>query len=144
MTRAEILNAQVDKGRYEDTAYVIAVTRYTYLRDFFFASVVEKSERVNMDSVRKAALYFREIKYIAQLPYADRLRLFVPQFVLVPSVDGSNNGQDTLEDLDITISPTEYKLLARKAIRRFERDEELKNELYNTSEGQALLKIFQD
>lgn len=140
----EIMNEQVGRGRYEDTAYVIAVTRYTYLRDFFFASVVEKSERVNMDSVRKAAEYFREIKYIAQLPYVERLRLYVPQFVLVPSVDGSNNGQDTLEDLDITISPTEYKLLGRKAIRRFERDEDLKAQLYNTQEGLALLKIFQE
>lgn len=140
----EILDSQVGRGRYEDTAYVIAVTRYTYLRDFFFASVVEKSERVNMDSVRKAASYFREMKYIAQLPYVDRLRLYIPQFVVVPSVDGSNDGQDTLEDLDITINPEEYKLLARKAIRRFERDEDLKNQLHNTQEGLALLKIFQD
>ncbi len=140
---AEILDNQVGRGRYEDTAYVIALTRYTYLRDFFFASVVERSERVNMDSVRKAVEYFSEIKYIAKLPYVDRLRLYVPQFVLVPSVDGSNNGQDTLEDLDITINPTEYKLLARKAIRRFERDEVLKDQLYNTEEGQRLLAIFQ-
>ena len=57
---AEILDNQVGRGRYEDTAYVIALTRYTYLRDFFFASVVERSERVNMDSVRKAVEYFSE------------------------------------------------------------------------------------
>jgi hypothetical protein len=139
----QILENQVGRGRYEDTAYVIALTRYTYLRDFFFASVVEKSERVNMDSVKKAVEYFKEIKYIAQLPYLDRLRLYVPQFVVVPSVDGSNNGQDTLEDLDITISPTEYKLLGRKAIRRFERDEALKKQLHNTEEGRNLLAVFQ-
>lgn len=139
----KILEAQVGRGRFEDTAYVIALTRYTYLRDFFFTSVVEKSERVNLDSVRKAVEYFSEIKYIAQLPYLDRVRLYVPQFVLVPSIDGSNNGQDTLEDLDVTISPTEYKLLGRKAIRRFERDEALKDQLYNTEEGRRLLAAFQ-
>jgi hypothetical protein len=107
-----------------------------------FAEILD-NQVVNMDSVRKAVEYFSEIKYIAKLPYVDRLRLYVPQFVLVPSVDGSNNGQDTLEDLDITINPTEYKLLARKAIRRFERDEVLKDQLYNTEEGQRLLAIFQ-
>ncbi|NBX68514.1 MAG: hypothetical protein EBR01_06090 [Proteobacteria bacterium] len=141
----EIIREQISRGgRYEDTAYVILLTRYTYLRDFFFASVVEKSERVNMDSVRKAAEYFKEIKYIAQLSFVDRIKLHVPQFI--PVINDTNPDPDTttqFEDLDITVSPTEYKLLARKAIRRFERDEVLKEQLYNTEEGQRLLAIFQ-
>jgi hypothetical protein len=141
-----IINEQINRGgRYEDTAYVILLTRYTYLRDFFLASVVEKSERVNMDSVRKAAEYFREIKYIAQLPYVDRIKLHVPQFI--PVINDTNPDASTttaFEDLDITVSATEYKLLARKAIRRFERDEVLKDQLHNTIEGQNLLRVFQE
>ncbi|NBY21117.1 hypothetical protein EBQ74_12980 [bacterium] len=97
-----------------------------------------------MDSVRKAAEYFKEIKYIAQLSFVDRIKLHVPQFI--PVINDTNPDPDTttqFEDLDITVSPTEYKLLARKAIRRFERDEVLKEQLYNTEEGQRLLAIFQ-
>ena len=51
--------------------------------------------------------------------------------------------EEVLEDLDISINPQEYKLIARKAIRRFERDENLRNLLHNTAEGQALLNVFQ-
>lgn len=139
-----IIYEQITRGgRYEDSAYVILLTRYTYLRDFFFASIVEKSERVNLDSVRKAAEYFTEIKYIAQLPFVDRIKLHVPQFI--PVTDDTNPDPSTttlFEDLDLAVSPTEYKFLARKAIRRFERDEALKNQLYNTEEGQRLLAVF--
>jgi len=51
--------------------------------------------------------------------------------------------EEVLEDLDISINPQEYKLIARKAIRRFERDEKLRDLLHNTAEGQALLNVFQ-
>ncbi len=141
----QIMDAQIHRGgRYEDTAYVILLTRYTYLRDFFLASVVEKSERVNLDSVRKAAEYFTEIKFIAQLSYVDRIKLHIPQFV--PVINDLNPDPSTttvFEDLDISVNPTEYKLLARKAIRRFERDSALKELLYNTEAGRKLLAIFQ-
>lgn len=140
----EIIDQQILRGgRYEDTAYVVLLTRYTYLRDFFFASIVEKSERVNMDSVRKTAEYFTEIKYIAQLPFVDRVKLHVPQFIPVTDETNPDPSTTTLfEDLDLAVSPTEYKFLGRKAIRRFERDETLKDQLYNTEEGQRLLSIF--
>lgn len=142
----EIIQEQIVRGgRYEDTAYVILLTRYTYLRDFFLASIVDKSERVNLDSVRKAAGYFADIKYIAQLPFLDRIKLHVAQFVPVtngPTVEGEAPTM-RFEDLDVTASPTEYKALARKALRRFEKDEALKEQLYNTPEGRELLAVFQ-
>lgn len=140
----EIIEEQIYRGgRYEDTAYVILLTRYTYLRDFFFSSVVDKSERVNMDSVRKAAEYFADMKYIAQLPFVDRIKLHVPQFLPVINETSPDASATTVfEDLDVSVSPTEYKMLARKALRRFERDEALKAQLYNTEEGQRLLAVF--
>ncbi|NBX83929.1 hypothetical protein EBQ90_12740 [bacterium] len=110
-----IIEEQIYRGgRYEDTAYVLLLTRYTYLRDFFFVSVVDKSERVNLDSVRKAAEYFTEIKYIAQLPFVDRIKLHVPQFIQVVNETNPEAAENAFMDLDITVSPTEYKLLARK------------------------------
>jgi hypothetical protein len=140
----EIIDEQINRGgRYEDTAYVILLTRYTYLRDFFFASIVDKSERVNLDSVRKTAEYFNEMKHIAQLPFVDRVKLHVPQFI--PVINDTNpdpSKAPIFEDLDISVIPTEYRSLARRAIRRFERDPFLKDQLYNTEEGQRLLGIF--
>jgi len=71
--------------------------------------------------------------------------LHVPQFI--PVINDTNPDASTttaFEDLDITVSATEYKQLARKAIRRFERDEVLKDLLHTTSEGQELLRVFQD
>ncbi|NDD04846.1 MAG: hypothetical protein EB078_08070, partial [Proteobacteria bacterium] len=79
----------------------------------------------------------------AQLPFVDRIKLHVPQFI--PVINETNPDPSTttnFEDLDLSISPTEYKLLGRKAIRRFERDEALKAQLYNTEEGQKLLAVF--
>ncbi|NBV49960.1 hypothetical protein EBR03_01525 [bacterium] len=138
-----IIEEQIYRGgRYEDTAYVLLLTRYTYLRDFFFVSVVDKSERVNLDSVRKAAEYFTEIKYIAQLSFVDRIKLHVPQFIPVVNETNPEAAENAFMDLDITVSPTEYKLLARRALRRFEREPALKDQLYNTEEGQRLLAIF--
>jgi len=142
----EIIEEQIIRGgRYEDTAYVILLTRYLYLRDFFLASIVDKSERVNLDSVRKAAAYFSDIKYIAQLSFVDRIKLHVAQFVPVTNgPDGETTDPTTrFEDLDVAINRTEYKLLARRALRRFEKDEALKEQLYNTEEGRQLLSVFQ-
>lgn len=140
-----ILDAQVNSaGRFEDTAYVYLMTRYTYIRDFFFVSVVDKSERVNIDSVRKAVEYFKELKYIAQLSYVDRVKLHVPEFVPVETKDAAGVVRYTYEDLDLAVDPLEYKRLARKAIRRFEGDEKLKDILHTTAEGLSLLRVFQE
>ena len=139
-----ILNSQIELGgRYEDTVYIICLTRYTFLRDFFLSSIIEKSDRVNLDSVKKAAEYFSQLKYIANLSYIDRIVLHIPQFVVVEPAETELEPKEVLEDLDISINPQEYKLIARKAIRRFERDEKLRDLLHNTAAGQALLNVFQ-
>jgi hypothetical protein len=134
----QILINQIDKGgRFADTTYVLANVRYDYLKQYFLGSILEKSETVNIGSVRTAVGYFNSMKLISRLAYADKIKLHVPSFVTDP-----NNAQNLL-DLDQKLdSSADFSGIGRKAIRRFNRDAALKAQLETTDEGKLLSSQF--
>ena len=74
-----ILATQVEqKGRYEGTAYVFALSRYNFIRDFLFSPLVENTQYLNTGALKEASDDFLALKQIAGLPYVASLVLQIP------------------------------------------------------------------
>jgi hypothetical protein len=126
-----ILHDQVDLGgRYQDTAYYFALCRYTFIRDYFFNTIVEDTATMNIGALAQSVQYFDQLKFVARLP-ADKLRFTVPSFV---------PNDDKFDNLTVVLDPKEVGKLSRKAVRRFHDD--LSSEVFNSAQAQQLLKHF--
>lgn len=98
-----ILETQVEeKGRYEGTAYVFALSRYNFIRDFLFSPLVENTQYLNTGALKEASDNFLALKHIASLPYVGSLVLQIPSL-----------------GVDSKLEPTQLTLLGKKAKRNF-------------------------
>jgi len=120
-----ILHLQIEeRGRFEDAAYVFALARYAFTRDYLFHSTIEGMKYLNKGALRDCTQHFSVMKYLSELPYADRFELNLPSL-----------------DIEEKLDPKELRLLARKAKRRFENG--LDQQTLGTVEVQELLKTFE-
>jgi hypothetical protein len=119
---AEILRIQIDEGgRFKDTAYVFALSRYVFIRDFRLSPILEKVKYLTKGALREAVSHLSALKALASLPYVDRLVLTVSAL-----------------EVDESIAPAEAGTLSEKAKRRFQ--EGLDGAELATPEVQELMK----
>ena len=131
----EILNTQIIKNdRYLDTAYAFALCRYEVTRDWFFDAIVVNTETLNLGALRTAVSYYKSMKSVAILPYADKLTFKVPQFR--PQADPMT-GAITYVTATFALDRAELLRKAEEAATRF--NDELPEDVKNSAEYKVLI-----
>ncbi len=134
---AEIVRNQILlKGEFEETAYAFALTRYDFTREYLFKSVVENRRDQNVQTLHAAVKYYRVMKKIASMGYADKMEFPIPVFKAQPEGDKLVVVDDVLK-----LNTDDLAAKGRSALRRFNR--ELSKDVLAQPETQRLLNELQ-
>lgn len=98
-----VITFQIENhGVYEETAYLMALARYNFIRDYFLLGPLENATLLNKSNLREAVFNFSNLKFISNLPYVALLKLDIP-----------------ILEVNSQVDPKEIGLVARKVKRRF-------------------------
>lgn len=119
-----ILKVEIENhGLYEESAYLAALARYNFTRDYFFTTPLDTATLLNKSHLREAVVHFLNLKFITCLPYVGLLKIDIPAIEVASAVD-----------------PNEITAIGRKAKRRF--NELLSKEDLNNEEVKMNLNLL--
>jgi hypothetical protein len=85
-----ILSVQVDgRGLYQETAYVFAVGRFSFICDFLLSPMLDNSTVFNKAMLEDAFEHYQSLKFLADLPYRPFLVLDLPSLSVSMSVESA-------------------------------------------------------
>lgn len=108
-----LLQEQIGQGggAYSDEAYQLLMLRARFLNDFLIDKISFRSKVDTIGKLRNAHEYVRQLQFIADLPYADKISYSTDKFLPLPPSRGNCKPGDESEECQPTDTNYRFELM---------------------------------